>query len=199
MQSIDVIMHLLFLGVVKTVVISLDEWLKLRGKSERFLSCACYLSAVSELQLSWCKVIKFSGGKMAGWVSENYLGLVRILPWFYSELESIEEVTYTAPSKPQKQWTSVENRQWLMAHGIPCRNLRAKELQLLVSTNIIEATIQIVPPAGGTVEQVLDVVLSLFVMTCEVMNHVATPCTIKSLRRKIIVFLSCYDKFDANM
>ncbi len=102
------------------------------------------------------------------------MGLVRILPWFYSELESIvEEVTYTAPSKPQKQWTSVENRQWLMAHGIPCRNLRAKELQLLVSTNIIEATIQIVPPAGGTVEQVLDVVLSLFVMTCEVMNHVA--------------------------
>ncbi len=65
-QSIDVIMHLLFLGVVKTVVISLDEWLKLRGKSERFLSCACYLSAVSELQLSWCEVIIFSGGKMAG-------------------------------------------------------------------------------------------------------------------------------------
>jgi hypothetical protein len=121
------------------------------------------------------------------------------LPWFYSELESIEEVTYTAPSKPQKQWTSVENRQWLMAHGIPCRNLRAKELQLLVSTKIIDATIQIVPPAGGTVEQVLDVFLSLIVMTCDVMNRVATPCTIKSLRRKIIVFLSCYDKFDVNM
>jgi hypothetical protein len=86
-----------------------------------------------------------------------------------------------------------------VAHGIPCSNLRAKELQLLVSTNIVDATIQIVPPAGGTVEQVLDVVLSLFVMTCEVMNHVATPCTIESLRRKIIVFLSCYDKFDANM
>jgi hypothetical protein len=165
----------MLLCIYYTVVIWIDEWLKLRGKTERFLSCAHhYLSAVSELQLSWCKVIKFSGGKMAGWVSENYLGLVRILPWFYSELESIvEEVTYTAPSKPQKQWTSVENRQWLMAHGIPCRNLRAKELQLLVSTNIIEATIQIVPPAGGTVEQVLDVVLSLFVMTCEVMNHVA--------------------------
>ena len=67
MQSIDVIMHLLFLGMVKTVVIRIDEWLKLRGKSERFLSCAHhYLSAVSELQLSWCEVIKFSGGKMAG-------------------------------------------------------------------------------------------------------------------------------------
>ena len=26
-----------------------------------------------------------------------------------------------------------------------------------------------------------------------------TPCTIESLRRKIIVFLSCYDKFDVNM
>jgi len=57
--------------MVKTVVIRIDEWLKLRGKSERFLSCSRhYLSAVSELQLSWCKVIKFSGGKMAGWVSE---------------------------------------------------------------------------------------------------------------------------------
>lgn len=51
-----------------------------------------------------------------------------------------------------------------------------------------------VPPAGGTVDTVLDVVLSLFAMAAEVI-----PCTNEPLRRKVIVILCCCNMFDANI
>ncbi len=47
------------------------------------------LEAVQQLQLDWCKVLPYKGGKLGGWVLENYLGFFRVSVWFYSTLSII--------------------------------------------------------------------------------------------------------------
>jgi hypothetical protein len=182
-QSVDVVMHLLFLGVVKTTVRRIQQWLKLRGKSEPFLVQARkMLPPLQALRLSWCKAIKFPGGKMGGWVSENYVALVRIFPWFYSNLPIIAvHKAYVMPTKPQKKWTVVENKSWLIAHGLKPGKLLAVPLRELVKGHMSA------PPApvtniGGIPATVSDVVNSLCKMTGAIMDRVATAQTIERMK-----------------
>lgn len=86
-MHIDVVMHLIFLGVVKTFVQHVQIWAKRKGKNEGLLhQMSGVLESVQELGLSWCKAMPYSKGKLGGWVSENYLALARLLKWFYSTL-----------------------------------------------------------------------------------------------------------------
>lgn len=111
-------MHLLFLGVTKTILSDINEW-------------ATNVSGYSALQrygndllddvpkLSWCKTLSFSGRKLGGWVSENYLAFSRLLVWFYSPLgEVVVEEDYDEPETEVCKWTVVQCRKWLKAHGI---------------------------------------------------------------------------------
>ena len=69
-------MHLLFLGIVKTVTVLILEWSKTRGKYTKLVAyIQKQLDDVSSFNLQWLKLIRFNGGKMAGWVSENYIAL----------------------------------------------------------------------------------------------------------------------------
>jgi hypothetical protein len=64
---------------------------------------------------------------------------------------------------------------------------------------MLESSPVLVGEIGGNVASVLSMVNSLYNMTSEVMNRIATPESIDLMRRKIIHFLSCYDAFDSNM
>jgi hypothetical protein len=45
------------------------------------------LESIQKLGLSWCKCIAYKSGNLGGWVSENYLSLARVLPWFYGSID----------------------------------------------------------------------------------------------------------------
>jgi hypothetical protein len=73
-KAVDVPMHLLFLGIVKTVTRKIQAWCKVRGTQSAFVrSVKGLLKCIKKFNLDWCKTIEYSGGKLGGWVSENYL------------------------------------------------------------------------------------------------------------------------------
>ena len=65
-------MHLLFLGITKTVVLRVQGWMLGRSKKAAFLRYANTAMLLPiRLGLDWCKVIPFGGGKLGGFVIEN--------------------------------------------------------------------------------------------------------------------------------
>ena len=105
-QHPDVPMHLLCLGVVKTLIIRIQIWMSKKCKESPFVrQMKGRLESIDALKLSWLKVLPYKGGKFGGWVSENYLSLSRILKWFYSLLHKIspDSIPWVEPARPQKE------------------------------------------------------------------------------------------------
>ena len=66
------------------------EWTLGRSKKAAFLRYAnAAMSLPVRLGLDWCKVIPFGGGKMGGYVAENYLAVARLSSWFFSPIKLI--------------------------------------------------------------------------------------------------------------
>jgi hypothetical protein len=113
---IDVVMHLLFFGVVKTVIIMVQEWAKIRGKNTFFISyMEGTLDSIQSLGLDWCQCIPYSTGKLGGWISEA----ARVICWMYSFVQDIvPDAIYKEPKKEQHKWTQKENQQWLQMRAL---------------------------------------------------------------------------------
>jgi hypothetical protein len=74
------VMHMIFLGVVRTTTEMVQEWSKRRGKNAAFVR---YLDGTLDLLqllgIDWCCCVPYKSVKFGGWVSENYLGGSRLL------------------------------------------------------------------------------------------------------------------------
>jgi len=89
-QHVDVPMHLLFLGITKTVLSMVKEWTLGRRKEASFLRYAnAAMLLPVRLGLDWCKAIPFGEGKWGGYVAENYLVVARLCGWLYSPIKLI--------------------------------------------------------------------------------------------------------------
>ena len=72
-------MHQLFLGVTTRVTKEVQEWCTAAKKySSLVRHIAVKNRQVMDLHLSWCKIQPHMGGKLGGWVSENFLGFVQL-------------------------------------------------------------------------------------------------------------------------
>ena len=113
-------MHLLS-GVIKALTRCIQQWTANHGNKASFIQYASLLlDPIQELQLPWCKTPSYTGGKLPGWVSENYISLARVSKWFYS---GVEELTTDQPfvepfDLPQSKWLKEHNVGWLNARGI---------------------------------------------------------------------------------
>jgi hypothetical protein len=82
---VDVPMHLLFLGVTKTVVNRIMEWSKAHSLQNNFLCASNYvLDALGSCHLEWCDALKIKSPYFGGRVSKNFLALARLCKWFFS-------------------------------------------------------------------------------------------------------------------
>jgi hypothetical protein len=83
----EVPMHLLFLGIVKTIMMDVCQWKIVKGKNLSFIKYATgILNAIEKLQLHWLKLLPYSNKKFRGWVGANYVAMGRLLKWFYHPL-----------------------------------------------------------------------------------------------------------------
>ncbi|KAL7565870.1 hypothetical protein ACA910_007428 [Epithemia clementina (nom. ined.)] len=74
-DNVDVVMHLLFLGIMKSTIEQTTKWLKKQMKYGSFVQTTDgLLEMVQNLNLDWCSMLEIQRGKLGGWVSENYLG-----------------------------------------------------------------------------------------------------------------------------
>ena len=104
-QHIDVAMHLIFLGIIKTCMQDLHDWMVKRQKGSAFLHYSIGIfEAVQKLALSWCRCQPYKTRKLGGWISENYMAAARLMNWFYSEIEGIaSDPLLSMPDKPMNR------------------------------------------------------------------------------------------------
>jgi len=90
---IDAPMHLIFLGIVKSTISVVNEWIASKGWNIMIESRTnTTLDVISSLNLTWCRSLPQWRGQKSkvlsttGWVSENYLAMARLFVWYYSEV-----------------------------------------------------------------------------------------------------------------
>jgi hypothetical protein len=198
-QHIDVAMHLIFLGIIKTVMQDLHEWMSMREKGAAFLRYSSGMfEAVQKLGLSWCRCQPYKTGKLGGWISENYMAAARLMNWFYSEIESVAtDPIFVPPDKPMHKWTKKENHAWLKIRGLQTAG-NAEVLQNRVSgyINSTEGPPQVLDAPGGSSDNVSAVISALSAMVSQLMARAINEAHVMDVDRHIKLFLSAYEQFD---
>jgi hypothetical protein len=204
-QHPDVPMHLLCLGIVKSVLIRVDGWLTKQRKGKPFCDMVRgSLESIQRLNLSWCVVLPYKGGKFGGLVSENFLGMSRLLNWFYSQLGDLipEGPEWTEPTREMSDWTGKDCKKWLSLRGLNTKG-NAKELRERAS-DYRQSPVAEQPPVvrqfGGPVTVVQDTLVALDAMMSWLMvEQIDDNSYYTELERKIRIFLSLYADMDARL
>jgi hypothetical protein len=201
-QHIDVAMHLIFLGVVKTCIVMVQDWTKLRGKHSAFLRYVKgTLEPIQRLGLDWCRCVPYRTGKLGGWVSENYLGASRLLDWLYSSIDEIaSDEVFIQPLRHHSMWNMKENRGWLSIHGLDTQGTAA-ELKQRVKQLMEQdgGPPEELPPQGGPALNVYNMIIALKSMVSRVMKRSITNTDINDAERHIKLFLTAFESFDHGM
>jgi hypothetical protein len=196
----DVPMHLLFLGAVKTCLMGTQAWLKSCSKNTAFYKFSVgILDSIKDLNISWCRVLPYSKGKFGGWVSENHLGMSRLIEWFYPQLTSMEEeVPWTEPEKAQSKWLKKDNAKWLMLRGINHKGYAA-DLRDKVAMYMASGDHAILPKPGVKGDKVLELLSCLSRLIGYCMSSFSGEKEIQQLEMEIRIFLNLYNEFDMSM
>ena len=196
----DVPMHLLFLGVGKTLVLDIQLWLKAQKRHSSFVSYASnVLSTLDELQLGWCKVLPYSSRKFGGWVSENYLALVRIFKWIYAPIQQMDVVDspFDLPETPQQQWNKDVNVMWLRLRGLDTLG-SALQVRKRVAEYLAKPDEEVpvpTPPRGGPGAQLLRTLNRYADLVCLLMDKHSDEGHVRNVEVYVRLFLSEYTQF----
>lgn len=201
-QHVDTIMHLIFLGVVKSICTVTVDYLKHRGKWSAYQGIQHkLLSAVRPLGLSWCKAMPYATDKFGGYVSENYLALCRLSKWLHGCVDTlVSDIMFVEPDMPQSRWRKEENATWLRIRGEDAMGT-AQDLRLRVESLMKRegGPPEIKPVKGGTVDQLQDVILSLQRLVCHTMVRQVNSHSIQRFACDIYLFLGMFDSLDSEM
>lgn len=199
---VDVPMHLLMLGVVKSVMLKIGIWLRFRSQKTMFLTMANnILGGVKALNVEWCKILQYpTTDKFGGWISENFLAMTRLGNWFYSLLDYLPETEiYIDPETPHNKWNKIINQQWLEARGL-CKEGKAGDLRNRVAKYFEEDNIpQIIMKNECKKENVLELVRVMCCMIQMLMSYKTKQFNTKKLEAVIRLFLIKYDKVDGGI
>lgn len=199
---IDAIMHLLFLGIVFSFMLKVQEWLTKQEKNSFFIRHnRGYLDPfVKSLHLDWLHVMPYNGGKFGGYVSKDYMAFSRLMKWFYQNIdESVAEVPDNQPQNgvPQKKWTKKHNKYWLDCRELDssgdAAELRQRVAQFMLDPDSCPVP---VPIPERKVEHIKDATIALHELLECVMKRTISPDDITKTEYAIRIFLSCYDTLD---
>ena len=202
-QHIDVIMHLLLLGIQKTTMNRIKLWHSLRRSETNFIRYAAgILENIQKLNISWCKAIAYKTGKLGGWVSENYLAMARLNKWFYSGIEIItsDESVRDLDAMlniPQDRWLKKFNVAWLHIRGLDtsgCYKTVKERVQTYMSDP--DNIPPIIPILSLPAKNIFLTTQALTAMIAHVMIVDINNETITETERRIKIFLNIFDNFD---
>ena len=121
---IDAPMHLLFLGVVKTINSRILYWdAVLKNETRLINTFSSLIPSIYDLKLEWCKIFPLSASdSFSGLVSENWLAVCRLSRWIYSRMPAIiseESFDFSSPTESVYKWKGSDLRRWLELRGLP--------------------------------------------------------------------------------
>lgn len=197
----DVIMHLVYLGVVDTTMQLTQSWLKATKRNTAFITaCADYLDPMIHMDIQWINILKYTGAGFGHWVSENYLGFARVMPWFYQNISAIApDVVVLPPESQQRTWLKQHNEYWLKCRGLPSDG-NAPELRKRVA-GFLSAPIQpaVIREPNRPVGLVQDVITSLYRLLECIMTTRVTEDRVSETEYAVRCFLSAYDILHASV
>jgi hypothetical protein len=119
---VDTPMHLLFLGIAKSVFGQVGVWANRCGRGPAFRKVACnLLNDVEELKLQWLTFNVKTFDSWGGWVSEKFQSLSRVALWVYGGLMVLDDVPpFLEPvGRSVDQWYKEDYKKWLRVRGKP--------------------------------------------------------------------------------
>lgn len=213
---VDVIMHILFLGVVKTLMLHIQSFLSQQNSNARFVRNVQSPGGMNEMldnwclrSLSWLRLAPYRGEKFGGWVSENYLAFSRISLWFYQNVPDICGSKEDAPAEeddeppntdPPAGWNVKHYRRWLRD-----RRMEASGLKPVLHKRVVEAMSLPEPPTIGkpiaehSPDQVRATLVALQDMLAEIMTTRVDSGTVERMETQIKMFLSEFEKLDQSI
>jgi hypothetical protein len=204
-QHPDIPMHLLCLGIVKLLLLRVDKWMTKKHKGTPFVrQMKGMLESVQQLNLSWCPILPYKGGKFGGWVSGNYLSMSRLMCWFYSGLDKIvaDQEPWTEPERPMKDWTGKDCKRWLRERDL-LQTGCAQEVRDRVAAYRqmpLEDQPPVVEQVGGPVEQVEEAIVALDdMMSLLMVEQIDSEEYYVELERTIRVFLTRFADLEEHL
>jgi hypothetical protein len=201
---LDVLMHLLFLGVVKSTLKTLRVWLCKQGKNKEFLRFTGDFNEVlrNTVGMDWLKCQEYgSTGKFGGWVSENFLGFSRLMKWFFQNVGDLKRTGEDEDpgDLPPSSWRKGHYVHWLRVRGLKTdgvvNDLKARRKEAMARP--------VIPPVLLTVagefvpKQVQNMLVALDDMLSSIMiSEVVPGTTIANMELKIKHFLTEFDLLD---
>lgn len=202
-QNVDVPMHIIFLGLVKSSMVLINVFLSLKTKWPSYVRRVKGVpESVQKLNVSWCKARPYGKtGKFGGKVSENYLADARFLPWLYSPLSNLANAEpYEEPTdRPVSRWIMPETKGWLQARGIPVGSKeRAPQLREKVQyyKNLPNPP-EILKPKGGEMDDCRKMIWALTALVARLMTSVVDDEVIQDTKRHVRIFLDYFEMFEA--
>jgi hypothetical protein len=118
---VDTPMHLLFLGIAKSIFFKIGIWSGRCGRGPAFRKIAIgLLGELEALKLSWLTFNVKTFDSWGGWVSEKYQSLSCVALWVYGPLTIVDDVVqYTDPEGDVNKWLVNDYRKWLKVRGLP--------------------------------------------------------------------------------
>ena len=177
------------------------KWAKVVGKATAIrIKCGDLLTRIQRLKLSWINIPPGFGGDFGGWVSENYGGTARILPWVYSVLPSIKNsVDFVEPTKPVDKWIMKETQEWLSIRGLSKAGNAQKLKDTVNQWKRLPLSQQ--PPIKKYLQATTLEVLQFMhawtrVYSLLMVGEIVDQEYYSSLLKRIMLFLSMLDKVD---
>lgn len=198
----DVIMHMLFLGIVDDVVQLTQNWLKATKRNAEFIRItAVRIEPLVKMDIKWINILRYTGEGFGHWVSENYLGFARVMRWFYQNMSDIApEVLQLPPESTQRSWTKKQNELWLKQRGVDTTDKKALELRLKVAELMaLEKPPEVIKEPQRRVDDVEELVTALSVLLECVMGTAVDEAIIMKTRYAVRVFLSAYEALYASV
>jgi hypothetical protein len=197
-QHLDAPMHLIFHGILKGICRLIAAWLTNRRSETSFgRYYSGLLEPICDMCLDWCKLTPFSGS-FAGWLAETYVGMSKILLWFWSGLLRVsQDPEYEPPATPYQCWTGDMCKKWLRARRISIKTMSAPEAKAMVADLMMQpgGPPPVPPPTGGPLETVIDMLGCLDRLIRVLMSH-AFPVGGKDVvTLHVIDFLNAFDSF----
>ena len=197
----DVIMHMMFLGIVENTMQLIQSWLKATKQNAAFIRAnASKLDPLTKLDVQWINTLRYSGEGFGHWVSENYLGFARVMPWFYQNIADVAPETFELPpANTQRTWSKKHNEYWLRCRGLQAEG-RAEDLRRQVAQLMeMPDPPEVIQEPQRRVEDVQELLMALYVLLECVMSTKVERDTIKKMRCAVRVFLSSYDALSASV
>ena len=191
----DVIMHMLFLGIVDDVVQLTQNWLKATKRNAEFIRItAVRIEPLVKMDIQWVNVLRYTGEGFGHWVSENYLGFSRVMRWFYQNISDVApEIIELPPENTQRSWTKKQNEHWLKQRGVDTTGKKALELRAEVAELMaLEKPPEVIKEPQRRVDDVEELVTALSVLLECVMGTAVDEAIIMKTRYAVRVFLSAY-------